>query len=165
MGGPAFFVVEFSDLVHESPETLELSSALHQVRGSIRHYSAKARSKTFRACFKCSSVTVSGGSKRTFSPAGPAVMHRTPFSRHSLTMSDAFWEAGVMAIIRPRPSTAATPGASRNAAKIMVDFLFTESKSPRSAVPQCLVRRRRLPGFRRRWCREFPEPGRFLFSH
>ena len=64
-------------------------------------YSAKARSKTFSACFKCSSVMVSGGSKRTFSPAGPAVMQRTPFSRHSLTISDAFLEAGVMAIISP----------------------------------------------------------------
>ena len=95
-----------------------------------RRYFAKARSKTFRACFKCSSVTVSGGSKRTFSSAGPAVMHRTPFSRHSLTISPAFLEAGVMAIIRPRPSTAATPGASRNASKIMADFLFTEYRKP-----------------------------------
>lgn len=67
------------DLVHESPETLDFPLALHQVRDPIQRYFAKARSKTFRACFKCSSVTVSGGSKRTFSPAGPAVMHRTPF--------------------------------------------------------------------------------------
>lgn len=41
MGGPAFFTpcffpVVFSDLVHESPETLDFSSALHQVRGPIR---------------------------------------------------------------------------------------------------------------------------------
>ena len=36
LGGPAFFSVVFSVLVHESPETLELPSALHQVRSRIR---------------------------------------------------------------------------------------------------------------------------------
>ena len=36
LGRPAFFIAEFSDLVHESPETLDFPLALHQVRGSIR---------------------------------------------------------------------------------------------------------------------------------
>ena len=35
-GRTCFFSVVFSDLVHESPETLELPSALHQVRSRIR---------------------------------------------------------------------------------------------------------------------------------
>ena len=36
LGRPAFFIAEFSDLVHESPETLDFPLALHQVRGRIR---------------------------------------------------------------------------------------------------------------------------------
>ena len=36
MGRPTFFIVEFSDLVHESPEALDFPLALHQVRGPIR---------------------------------------------------------------------------------------------------------------------------------
>lgn len=36
MGRTAFFIAEFSDLVHESPETFDFPLALHQVRDRIQ---------------------------------------------------------------------------------------------------------------------------------